>query len=137
MALTVAGIVAAAAVTAGSIKAATDSSGAPSGNQGFRQVPLPRWATPIVQHNALLTALNINQHPPSFSEWIQSGGKATFPLIDPGFTPKQFRQLGLVGAHNQPVPFVDIAAQKTLTPEQLLFIREQSASYQKHLKRGR
>jgi hypothetical protein len=51
-------------------------------------------------------ALNMAAVPPSFSQYVQSGGTAVFPYQQPGITPLEARELGLVSPTGGAIPYV-------------------------------
>jgi hypothetical protein len=120
--------VAAAAITAAvavgtTAYSASQQGAAARGAKGQpSKVPLPPYATALNQDVARVIALNMGQTPPSFAQYVASGGTAKFPFIDPGLSPRQRQQLGLVGTSNQPVPFQPRATStQPLNLQQLLF----------------
>lgn len=118
---------AAAASAAGSIGTAAyqASQGGPAGPKQ-RKIPLTPYMAAFERYNARLLAQNETNQPPSFGDWLKSGGTATFPINNPGFTPQEARRLGIVGPHGTQVPFVS-PGQSMLTPEQQLYL-----GYQQH-----
>jgi hypothetical protein len=64
-------------------------------------VALPGRAAAIGRYADQLLALNATKQPSSFGDWVSGGGKGTFPLTDPGFSPQMAQQLGFVGKHGQ------------------------------------
>lgn len=95
-----------------------------------QRIPLPPQASAINQMAARALAMNLGAVPPSFSDYVRSGGRATFPFQHPGFTPPEVRKLGFIDVRGNPVPFVDpVAAQSgDLNPEQTLFLARWLAS---------
>ncbi|SRR6266852_955586 len=120
-------VIAAAAITAaGSATAATVSSqgakaAAKAGKGQQHKVPLTPYQNAFERHLYRELALNQNAQPPSFADYIQSGGTATFPITDPGYTPKELRSLGMVGPRGQQIPF-GLPSESQLTPQQALYL---------------
>lgn len=116
-----------AAATAGSTIYASKQQSAAAGKAAKAagtptNVPLPPYAAALNKDIARIYALNMGQMPPSFAQFVSSGGAAKFPFIDPGLDPKQREQLGLIGPGNQPVPFQSRqTSQQPLTMQQILF----------------
>lgn len=141
---TAATIAAAAIGAAGSIGgAAISSQGAKSaaaaGAPHPEYVHLPGYAAAINREVARALALNMNKVPPSFAEYVDSGGTATFPWTDPGLSPIDLRRLGLMyGSRKKgfkPVPLVSTeqAASGSLNAEQQAFLNQ----WLKHHGKGR
>jgi hypothetical protein len=89
-------------------------------------VALPGRAAAIGRYADQLLALNATKQPSSFGDWVSGGGKGTFPLTDPGFSPQMAQQLGFVGKHGQKVPFLsqqDLAS-GNLNPQQLMYLSQ-------------
>lgn len=84
-------------------------------------IHLPPYAEATDRYAAQLAVLNATVQPPSFQDWVGSGGQATFPLRDPGLTPQMEQSLGLVNKHGQRIPTVP-AGTEGLSPEQLLYL---------------
>lgn len=120
-AIAAAAISAAGAIGGGIASAQGAQKAARAGRGRLQQVPLPPYADALNRYTARLVAANATQVAPTFVDWLKSGGQATFPLQDTGFTPSQAVSLGLVGHSGQPIPFV-AANQSKLTPEQLLYL---------------
>ena len=114
-----------AAVAVGTTAYTASQSGKAAGGGGAgkpSKVPLPPYASALNKQVARAMALNMGQVAPSFADYVKSGGTATFPFIDPGMTPREREQLGLVGPSNLPVPFEPRATStRPLTLEQLIF----------------
>jgi len=89
-------------------------------------IPIPPYAKAGQELVARDLALNIGAVPPSFIDFVNSGGTATFPFQNPGLSPLEARQLGVVGPAGQQVPFVQ-PGQSTLTPEQQMYLGMQLA----------
>jgi hypothetical protein len=85
------------------------------------RVPLPGYAGAVNRYAAQLAAENANVQPPSFQDWVKSGGQATFPLRDPGLTPAMQRNLGLVSKQGFNVPRTPEGT-AGLTQDQLMFL---------------
>lgn len=122
MALTIAGILAGLGAAGGSVYAATqagDGGGPTTGGAG-RRVGVP-YVTGGQSYLSRLFALNAATPPPSFADYVKSGGTATFPMAGVGqFTPREAQQLNLVGTNNQPMPWFDPTAQNRLTEAQAM-----------------
>lgn len=114
-------IAVAAISAAGSIGGAAMAAHGARGGPSQHQIPLTPGQAAYEHYMRRLLALNATQQPPSFGDWEKSGGTATFPTIDPGFSPQEARRLGIVGPRGQQIPFVNKNAQ-TLTPEQQLYL---------------
>lgn len=69
-------------------------------------IPLPPYQDALNRITARALALNMMQTPPSFQDWVNSGGTAKFPIINPGITPKGAKDLGIVTGVGGQVPFV-------------------------------
>lgn len=83
-------------------------------------VPLQPYENVIRQYLSRLLALNATAVPPSFGEYVQSGGKAKFPISDPGLSPTEMMQLGLIDKFGNARVRVPIG-QQGLNPDQKLF----------------
>lgn len=130
-------IAVAAIGAAGSIGGAALSSqgakkAAAAGKGREHQFPLPRYQRGFEKYYTRLLAENLKSVPPSFADYIKSGGTATFPIQDPGISPKEAKELGLVGPKGLPVPFSDINQTSQLTPEQQLYLGYIGATQGKH-----
>ncbi len=90
-------------------------------------IPIPPFAKAGQELVARDLALNMNAVPPSFIDFVKSGGQATFPFQDPGMTPLEARQLGVVGPAGEQIPFVG-RGQSQLTPQQLMYLGFQLAN---------
>lgn len=78
----------------------------------------------LSRYTSRLLAENAGALPPTFQEFLQSGGTARFPLQGVGqFTPLEAVQLGLVRKTGE-IPYYK-TGQGALTPEQLVFLKEQ------------
>lgn len=128
MASIAAAIVPAVIGAAGSIGgAAISSSGARDAAAAARphpqRIPLPKWAQAINSINARALALNAGKVAPSFVDYQQSGGTATFPWQDPGMTPAEAYKLGFINKRGKAKNFLPTGeVPLDLTPEQLLFL---------------
>lgn len=121
-AVAVAAGIAATATVAGTVVSATQGGGT-TGPQ-VTQVPKTREQRALEGILSRAFVLNLGQQGPTFEEFVASGGKATFPFIQPNVTPQEALRLGLVDRSGQPIPFLDAAtaAAEGLTPEQQLFL---------------
>jgi hypothetical protein len=116
----------AAGVTAATAVGGAAMSATQGGGEGGGGEPTQRSlkgfppATAIQSYTARLLAENMaaGTRPPTFSEWVGSGGKARYEMVRPAFTPKEAEQLGMVGPEGGPVPWFDPRAQTGLTKEQ-------------------
>lgn len=102
----------------------------PQGGGGDQQtrVGVP-YATGGQSYLARLLALNADQTPTSFGDFVKSGGTASFQMKGAGsFTPLEAQRLGMVGVDNAPVPWFDPTAQNRLNEDQALFIGADRAS---------
>lgn len=128
MAAAAAAIAAAAIGAAGSIGgAAISAKGAKDAASGSPyKLPLPKYAQALNQQVAQALALNMGQQPPSFVDYVKSGGMETFPYIDPGISPQNARKLGLITGRGTDVPTMSAAdaAAGNLNPEQLMFLAD-------------
>jgi len=84
-------------------------------------IPLPPYAEALNKYTARLLAMNAKAQPPSFSDYVKSGGTEQFPLVDPGLTPTQAANLGLVTPQGKPQKWVSPQA-TSMTPEQRLYL---------------
>src|SRR5580765_4994465 len=128
---TAAAIAAAAIGAAGSIGGGILSSqgaakAAAAGRPSTHKFPLPKYQQGLESYYTRLLAQNLTNVPPSFGSYVQSGGTETFPINNPGFTPRESRELGIVGPRGQAVPFVN-PGQNQLTPEQALYLGYQKS----------
>lgn len=128
---TVAAVAAAAAsVAAAGINAASQSGafggGGASGKVGTpKQVPLPGYADATNRIVARDTVMNMNRTPPTFAEWLKSGGTATFGMKPTGMTPSEAQKLGIVDRSGNPIPqFETSQFGKSLTTEQKMYLGE-------------
>lgn len=122
MAIVAAAAIGAAGAVAGGVIASQGAQAAAKAGKGSAHtIPLPKYQRGLESHYARLLAENELNVPPSFGQYVQSGGTATFPITDPGFTPREARELGFVGKQGQKVPFVQPGA-TSLTPEQALYL---------------
>jgi hypothetical protein len=72
-------------------------------------------------------AMNATATRPSLQTYAESGSKATFPMNDPGMTPAEAADIGMVDPHSgMPTPFVS-PTQTQLTPAQQVFLGQQRA----------
>ena len=118
--------IAAAAIAAGGAayqmtQSAQGAQAAAKAASKTKTIPLPGYANVADRYAAQLAVLNANVQPPSFQDWVKSGGQATFPMRDPGLTPEMERNLGLVNKAGYNVPRIttDTAG---LTPDQLMYL---------------
>ena len=96
------------------------------GSPDIRTIPLTRRARALQSIAARVLATNLGSVAPTFQEFVQSGGTATFPLVGTSLTPKEVKQLGLVSKQGGTIPIFDPAKQTALTPEQLIFLATES-----------
>lgn len=97
-----------AAGTAYSASQATSS----GGNGGLRAPRLTRIPqTPsqrgLEQYYTRILASNLTTMPPSFNDFVMSGGTARLPLQNLGMTPREAQLLGLIDKRGNPIPVVD------------------------------
>ena len=121
---TIAAVAVAAAGAIGSGIAASQGGGAAAkaGRGTPQNVPLPGYAQALNNYVARLVAANATAQPPSFAQYIQSGGTATFPLTNVGLTPAQAAKLGIVDPETgKQIPYLQ-HGQSSLTPEQKLYL---------------
>jgi hypothetical protein len=119
----VSAVVGAGASTFGAVKQgqAAKKAGAQGPGTLVNRIPSSPEAAGLQSYLARLYAGNIQARPPSFGDYVSSGGTAAFPLQHTGFTPEEARQLGFVGGGNQAIPYYDPNAQTQYTPSQVLF----------------
>lgn len=122
-----AAISAAGAIGGGVIASQGAKSAAAASRPQTQTIQLPKYQRGLQSYFARLLSQNVTAVPPSFTDYISSGGTAQFPIVNPGMTPKEAKQLGIVGKRGQEIPFFDPNA-SALTPEQKLFLGEQEAS---------
>lgn len=85
-------------------------------------VKMPDYADALNRYTARLIAANETSVAPSFSDWLKSGGTATFPMRSVDMTPAEAAKLHLVDPKTgKAIPFVD-PSQTKLTPEQVLYL---------------
>ena len=95
-----------------------------------RTVPLPPYIDALQHMTARWLAENMTAQPPSFADYIGSGGTAHFGS-DVQMSPMEAVGLGLVSRKGRAVPFMDPKTGKpmggtmTLSPEQLLYLAQQ------------
>lgn len=91
------------------------------------QIPLPGRGDAVATLLDQILALNAGRTPPSFGDWVKSGGTETFGLQYPGLTPNMVRQLGLIDrTTGAPIPWVQPStAPGGLNAEQALFLGQQ------------
>jgi hypothetical protein len=87
-----------------------------SGLQSGDKIPLTPAAESLQNFTARILAQNALEVPPSFAEFLASGGQSKFGAIKTQLTPEEAVQLQLVGKTG-PIPFFDVG-QTALTPEQ-------------------
>lgn len=121
-----AAVAAAGAVAGGVISAQGAQAAAKAGKPRAQKFPLPPYELGLEKYQTRLLAENLTKTPPSFAQYVASGGTAQFPITDQGFTPQEARKLGIVGQRGQQVPFL-APGQTTLTPEQQLYVGYLSA----------
>lgn len=126
-AIAAAAIGAAGSVAGGVLSSQGASKAAKAGKGSEHRFPLPPYQHALEQYYTRLLASNLNNVAPSFGSYVASGGAATFPMHDTGFTPQEARDLRLVGPRGGAIPFVG-KDQTALTPEQELFIGSQQKS---------
>ena len=119
-------IAAAGAVGSAGAGIAGASRGTPSARS--TKVPLSPYTQALQRLSARYLATNINAQPPSFDQYVKSGGTATFgtPV---GLNPTEEAGLGIVGKYGNAVPFFDPTTGKitmgpALTPEQSMFLAQ-------------
>lgn len=87
----------------------------------FAMPPEPGYEKALREYTARLLAQGASVVPPSFTDFVGSGGKATFNMGNTALTPGEAVGLGEVGRGGQPVPFMQ-PGQTSLTPQQIMFI---------------
>lgn len=125
--LAIAGLGLAAAQTGVSAAGAAGAFDSSSGG-GVTTIPQSPRSRAIQHLLSRALVQNLGAVSPSFGEYTESGGKATFPFKFE-LTPKEATQLGLFTKTGKAIPFVDPMS-KTLSTEQLLFLAQQEAATQ-------
>jgi len=126
-AIAAAAIGATGAIGGGLLASQGAKSAARSARPRQQTIPIPPFAKAGQELVARDFALNMNAIPPSFIDFIKSGGQSTFPMQTTGMTPLEARQLGVIGPQGQQIPFVD-PSQRSLSPQQLMFLGFQLAN---------
>jgi hypothetical protein len=122
-AIAAAAIGAAGAIGGSVISSQASKSAARAGKPDPHRIPLPPYAGAMNHYMARTLAANIDKVPPSFSDYLNSGGTAKFPFEDPGFTSVEAKKLGLIDKGGQPVPTLTAAdAQNGLNDDQQDFL---------------
>lgn len=119
--IAVAAIAAAGTASAAAIQSHGASAAAAAGRPSTHKFPLPKSQRAFQNYYTRVLAQNLTDVAPSFADYIKSGGTATFPMHDTGFTPNEAKNLGIVGPRGQQVPFVAPGSNQ-LTPEQALYL---------------
>ena len=88
-----------------------------------KRVSLPPYVKAIQTYATRLMARNMTKTPPTFADWVKSGGQAKFPIEDTGFSPLEATQLGIVDTEGRAIPFLE-PGQTELTAGQTLFAHE-------------
>jgi hypothetical protein len=99
------------------------------GAGGFSEQQLKGFAPTkgLQSYTARLLAENATAVRPSLQDYAASGGTATYPIKDPGFTPAEAADLSIVDPHTgRAEPFVS-KDQTSLTPAQQMFLGQQRA----------
>jgi hypothetical protein len=112
-------IVAASAVSAGSSAySASQAGGGAGGGRAprYSQPPEPRYERALRHYTARLLAQGATSVPPSFLDYVASGGTAKFDLGDTRMTPGEAISLG------EFAPFKVAPGQRQLTLDQLLYL---------------
>lgn len=117
-------IAAAGSLASAGVQAYGASQAAKAGKGSAHKIPLPRYQRGLQSYYARMLAANMLAEPPSFADYVKSGGTATFPMKDLAFTPREARELGFVGKHGEQIPYVQ-PGQTSLTPEQKLYLGSQ------------
>lgn len=86
----------------------------------YFQLPTSYPNDALQNYLSRIYAANIGQQPPSFGEYVASGGTATFPFKDPRMTPNEAAELGFVAPQGGSVPLYTLG-QGQLSQEQRLF----------------
>lgn len=130
MATIAAAVIGAAGTATGGVFAAQGAKAAANAaNTTATTVPLPGYADALNHYMARLVAGNATRVAPSFTDWVKSGGTATFNMYDPGLTPREAGKLGFVDPRTgQEIPFVDPTTSE-LTPEQVLYLGQQNTRF--------
>lgn len=132
--------VAAAAATVAAAGASTGMAlaggGGGAGTPQVTNIPLPKYQRGLQHYTARLLAENATQAPPSFGEFVSSGGQATFPMINRGMTPREAAQLGIVSPRGGAVPFTSFGGQTTTEPVQLTPQQQLYLGYQRNRSGG-
>jgi hypothetical protein len=69
-----------------------------------------------------MLAMNAGARPPTFDEWVGSGGTKQFDMTIPGFTPMEARQLRMVGDTGEKIPTFDPQHEDRLSNEELAWL---------------
>lgn len=129
--LIIAGLAGAAASATPSILAATQ------GNQGpdVESIEQTRTARALQNYMARIAAANVSTLPPTFGEYVASGGKIGFPTQIPGMLPGEAVKLGFVGKSGEAIPYYQQEPgggfPGELSPEQILFLGAQRLQLRK------
>jgi len=126
MATIAAAVIGAAGAGTGGYFASQGAKAAAGGGPSVQTVPLPGYADALNHYIARIVAGNLTNRPPSFGEWVASGGQAAFPINYTGLTPREAGKLGFVDPKTgQEIPFVEPGV-TSLTPDQVLYLGQQN-----------
>src|SRR5438046_7364927 len=119
-------IVAASAISAGSgAYSASQAGGGGAGGSrrppNFVQPPEPAYERALRHYTTRLLAQGAASVPPSFLDYVSSGGTAKFDLGDTRMTVGEARGVGEFGPKGQPIPRYD-QGQGQLTLDQMLYL---------------
>lgn len=134
---TIAAVAAAAIGAAGTAYSASQSAGAARGLASVRgqtrTIPLTPEQRGLNQYYTRVLASNLSATPPSFSDYVMSGGTARFPLQNLGMTPREAELLGLIDKRGNTIPMVDSAT----VDETGLTLEQKKALGREQLQSGR
>jgi hypothetical protein len=119
--------VASSLASIGSSAYSASQSGGGSGSgraPSFANVPEPAYERALREYTARLLAQGAASTPPSFLDFVASGGKAKFDLGNTSLTPGEAVALRTVSRGGGTIPWVD-PGQARLTPEQIMFAASQ------------
>lgn len=101
---------------------AYSASQAPSGGVGTKQIPAAGSQRALRDVSIRTMAQNLGATPPSFLDYIHSGGKARLPVKPAVIKPQEAVNLGFVDIYGREIPGYDPATQTKLNPQQALFL---------------
>lgn len=84
----------------------------------IKQVPKRPFETAQQKYMSRVMMANLNTRGPTYSDWLKSGGQATFQLTDPGMRPLEAEQLGFTDRSGATPDFYDPSKGGPLTRPQ-------------------